>query len=52
MTPLIETLKKGSLLNNNRYQLKKHLGRGGEADVFLVKDKNEHNKEYFIFLRK
>jgi hypothetical protein len=46
------TFKIGSLVNNNRYQIEKELGHGSEADVFLVKDKNEHNKEYFIFFRK
>jgi hypothetical protein len=46
------TLNIGSLMNNNRYQIEKKLGHGGEADVFLVKDKNVHDMEYLIIFRK
>jgi len=46
------TFKIGSSMNNNRYQIEKELGSGTEADVFLVKDKNEHDMEYFIIFSK
>jgi hypothetical protein len=46
------TVRIGSLMNNNRYQIEKKLGSGTEADVFLVKDKNEHDMEYFIIFSK
>ena len=36
----------GAFMNNNRYQIVKKLG---EADVFLVKDKNEHDQEYVLY---
>jgi serine/threonine protein kinase len=29
----------------NRYKVIRTLGRGGEAEVFLVKDKNEQDME-------
>jgi hypothetical protein len=45
------TVRIGSLINE-RYQIEEKLGSGGEADVFLVKDKNEHDMEYFNFLCK
>jgi hypothetical protein len=48
MATLTETLNIGSFINNNRYQIVEKLGYGSEADVFLVKDKNEHDMEYFI----
>ncbi len=34
------TVRIGSLMNNNRFQIEQKLGDGSEADVFLVKDKN------------
>jgi hypothetical protein len=37
-------------MNEKRYQIEEKLGHGGEAVVFLVKDKNEDDMEYFIFL--
>ncbi len=30
-------------LMNNRYKIVRKLGKGGEAEVFLVIDRNEHN---------
>jgi hypothetical protein len=39
-------------MNNNRYQIEKKLGHGSEADVFLVKDKNEQEMEYLIIFNK
>jgi serine/threonine protein kinase len=30
-------------LMNNRYEVVRKLGEGGEAEVFLVIDRNEHN---------
>jgi hypothetical protein len=32
-------------LMNNRYKVVRKLGEGGEAKVFLVRDRNEHNME-------
>ncbi len=30
---------------NNRYEVVRKLGEGGEAVAYLVRDKNEHNME-------
>jgi hypothetical protein len=32
-------------LMNNRYEVVRKLGEGGEAEVYLVRDKKEHNME-------
>jgi hypothetical protein len=32
-------------LMNNRYEVVRKLGEGGEAVTYLVRDKNEHNME-------
>jgi hypothetical protein len=32
-------------LMNNRYEVIRKLGEGGEAEVYLVRDRNEHNME-------
>ena len=32
-------------LMNNRYEIIRKLGEGGEAVTYLVRDKNEHNLE-------
>jgi len=30
---------------NDRYEIVRKLGEGGEAEVYLVKDRNENNTE-------
>jgi hypothetical protein len=32
-------------LMNNRYEVVCKLGEGGKAEVYLVRDRNEHNME-------
>jgi hypothetical protein len=32
-------------LMNNRYEVVRKLGDGKEAEVYLVRDRNEHNME-------
>ena len=32
-------------LMNNRYKVVRKLGEGGEAEIYLVRDRNEHNME-------
>jgi hypothetical protein len=32
-------------LMNNRYDVVRKLGEGSEAEVYLVRDRNEHNME-------
>jgi|LakMenEpi03Aug12_release.lakeMendotaPanAssembly.Ray.scaffolds.fasta_scaffold6675318_1 hypothetical protein len=32
-------------LMNDRYEIVRKLGEGGEAEVYLVKDRNENNTE-------
>ena len=33
-------------LMNNRYEVIRRLGEGSEAEIYLVKDRNEHDIEY------
>jgi serine/threonine protein kinase len=32
-------------LMNNRYEVVRKLGEGGKSEVYLVRDRNEHNME-------
>ena len=38
-------------LMNNRYKVVRALGKGGEAEIYLVQDRNEYNMEFVFFKR-